>query len=65
MKVARSVLKVTALGLAIAAAACCVIAFWDKILAGVTTAKEKVQARRSHCADGCCADYEDYADWDE
>ena len=65
MKVVRSVLKITALGLAIAAAACCVVAFWDKITAGVTTAKAKVQSRRARCTDGCCADYEDYADWDE
>lgn len=62
MKVARFVLKVVALALTTAAAVCCVIAFWDKITLGVSNAKEKIQARR---AEGTCADYEDYADWDE
>ncbi len=65
MKVARFVLKVVALALATGAAVCCVIAFWDKITLGVSTAKDKIQARRAGCADDCGADYEDYADWDE
>ena len=34
MKVARFVLKIVGFSLAAAAAACCVIAYWDKITAG-------------------------------
>lgn len=60
MKVARFVLKIVALCLALAAAACCVIAYWDKLMEGVCLVKEKL---------GCpCrpSEYDDYADdWDE
>lgn len=66
MKVARFVLKVVALALTTAAAVCCVIAFWDKIMEGVGTVANKLRDRCQY-AEGCCvadAD-EDYSDWDE
>ncbi len=59
MKVARFVLKIVAAALAVSAAVCCVIAFWDKIEAACGCAKEKL------CKSGCCgSEYDDYADWD-
>lgn len=60
MKVARFVLKVVAAALALAAVACCVIAFWDKIAAAFGCVKEKL------CKPGCCcgSEYDDYVDWD-
>ena len=57
MKVARFVLKIVSLCLAIAALACCVIAYWDKITAAVQFVGGKLN-RRS-------AEADDYADWDE
>lgn len=66
MKVARFVLKVVALALATAAAVCCVIAFWDKIMEGVGTAANKLSSRRHYVDDYCIADDDDdYSDWDE
>lgn len=66
MKVARFVLKVVALALTTAAAVCCVIAFWDKIMECVGTVANKLRTHRQY-AEGCCiADGdEDYSDWDE
>jgi len=61
MKVARFVLKIVGFSLAAAAAACCVIAYWDKITAGFRAVGEKMGC-------SCCAhpaEYDDYADWDE
>ncbi|MGN0968147.1 MAG: hypothetical protein ACI4O3_02665 [Oscillospiraceae bacterium] len=61
MKVARFVLKIVAAALAVAAAVCCVIAFWDKIEAACGCVKEKL------CKSGCCrcgSEYDDYVDWD-
>lgn len=55
-KVVRFVLKIVAIGLTVAAAACCVIAYWDKIV-------DAVEAVRSKC--GKKGEYADYADWDE
>lgn len=61
MKVARFVLKIVAAALVVAAAVCCVIAFWDKIEAAVGCVKAKL------CKSGCCIDseFDDYVDWDE
>lgn len=61
MKAARFVLKIVAAALALAAAACCVIAFWDKIEAAFNCVKSKV------CSLKCCGgtEYDDYVDWDE
>lgn len=57
MKVVRFVLKIVSLCLATAAIACCVIAYWDKIMDAARFLGSKL---------GCCrTEYDDYADWDE
>ena len=60
MKVARFVLKIVSLCLAAAALACCIIAYWDKIMDAVRFVGAK-------CGCKACrpAEYDDYADWDE
>ena len=58
MKVASCVLKIVAAILALAAAVCCVIAFWDKIEAAFDCVKAKL------CKKGLCTcESEDYVDW--
>jgi len=59
MKAARFILKLFAILLAVGAAACCVIAYWDKIVDGCTALKSKL------CP--CCRDdeFDDYADWED
>ena len=59
MKVARFVLKIVALSLAVAAAVCWVIAYWDKINACICAVSERLGMK---CRG---AEYDDYADWDE
>ena len=63
MKVARFVLKIVGLSLALAAAICCVVAYWDKITSAVCGLKDKVADKGA----GCChpSEFDDYADWDE
>lgn len=60
MKAARFVLKIVAAVLALAAAACCVIAFWDKIEAAIGCVKGKL-CKSERCGD---SEYDDYVDWD-
>lgn len=55
-KVAHFVLKIVAIGLTVAAVACCVVAYWDKIV-------DTVEAVRCKCREK--GEYADYADWDE
>ncbi len=59
MKVANSVWKIVAAVLAVAAAVCCVIAFWDKIEAAFGCVKTKLG---KCCCDSECDDY--VVDWD-
>lgn len=59
MKVARFVLKIVAICLTVAAAVCCVIAYWDKIMECVQAVGEKLGCK------SCPSEYDDYADWDE
>ena len=54
MKVARFVLKIVSLCLAAAALACCVIAYWDKIVAGIRYVGAKCGCK--HCRP---AEYDD------
>lgn len=63
MKVARFILKIVAVSLAVMAAACCVIAYWDKITEFFGCCRDKL-AEKKLC---CChhSEYDDYADWDE
>ncbi len=59
MKAARFILKVVTACLAVAAVACCVVAYWDKIV-------DAVEAIKSKCCPKCrSAEYADYADWEE
>ena len=60
MKATRWILKVITAVLALAAVVCCVIAFWDKIEAGICCVKEKLFG----CTCGC-SEYDDYMDWDD
>ena len=46
--------------LALAAAVCCAIAFWDKI--GEACGCVGGKLRKSHCGN---SEYDDYVDWDE
>ena len=62
MKVARLVLKIIALSLTAAAAVCAVIAYWDKITAVLSCARDKLAEKKACC---CHSEYDDYADWDE
>ncbi len=62
MKTARFVLKIVGFCLAAAAAACCIIAYWDKLVEAVQTVGAKLGCPR--CA-AKAAEYDDYADWDE
>lgn len=62
MKVARFVLKIVGACLAVAAAACCIIAYWDKIVEGV----ERIGCKLG--LSSCRSDYadlDDYADWED
>ena len=59
MKTARFVLKIVAASLAVAAAVCCVIAYWDKIVDAAECVKAKVSKK---CRP---AEYADYADCEE
>lgn len=62
MKIARFVLKILALSFAVAATACAIIAYWDKIADCLGCVKGKLEEKR------CChrpSEYDDYADWDE
>ncbi|MDD5937916.1 MAG: hypothetical protein PUC36_02735 [Clostridiales bacterium] len=60
MKIARFVLKIVGACLAVAAAVCCVIAYWDKITEAFRTVGSRLGCK-------CCrpSEYDDYADWDE
>ncbi len=50
MKVARFVLKIVGWSLALAAAICCVVAYWDKLTSVVSGLKDKVSKRASAAA---------------
>ena len=61
-KVVQFVLKLVAVCAIVAAAACCVIAYWDKITAVLSCARDKLAEKKAYC---CHSEYDDYADWDE
>lgn len=63
MKVARFVLKIVGWSLAVAAAACCIVAYWDKITSGLSCLKERVSEKGACCCHN--PEFDDYADWDE
>ena len=53
MKIARFVLKIVALSLAVAAIVCAVVAYWDKLAQLCGCAKGKLNA-------ACTSEYDDY-----
>jgi hypothetical protein len=59
MKMARFVLKIVAASLAAAAAVCCVIAYWDKLMGLCSGAKAAVAKKSPKFRP---AEYDDYAD---
>ena len=61
MKIARFVLKLVAISLTAAAAVCCVIAYWDKISAGIRAIGKKLGIE-FECQK---LEYDDCADWEE
>lgn len=61
MKTARFVLKFVALGLVIGAAACAVIAYWDRISECVYSIADRIEEKR---AVSRCAECDDYDDWE-
>ncbi len=64
MKIARLVLKIVAASLALAAAVCAVIAFWDKILEAGRELHSFLSEKRANCPFCRPAEYEDFADLD-
>lgn len=64
MKVARFVLKIVALSLAVGATACAIIAYWDKIMDCFYNVADKLEEKRANCCFGH-SEYDDYDDgWD-
>ena len=59
MKVARFVLKIVAASLAVAAAVCCIIAYWDKLMGVCSCARAAAEKRALRNRP---AEYDDYAD---
>ncbi len=62
MKIARFVLKIVGFCLTLAAAACCVIAYWDKITEVVYRVGNKLGLSNRYSD---YADFDDYADWED
>jgi len=62
MKAARFILKIVAICLSAAAAACCIIAYWDKICNLCRALGDKfgieVEVNRDD-------EFDDYADWED
>lgn len=63
MKLARFILKIIALSLSVVAAACCIVAYWDKITALAGGVSEKLAEKKATLCRP--SEYDDYADWDE
>ena len=64
MKIARFVLKIVAASLAVAALACAIVAYWDKIMELFCCAKSKGTAKAKSCGCNYPSEYDDYADWE-
>ncbi len=62
MKVARFVMKCVAFGLVVGAAACAVIAYWDKIVDWFYNLADKVEEKKADCCHA--SEYDDYDDWE-
>ena len=62
MKVARFVLKIVAVCMAVAAVVCAVVAYWDKIMDLFYTAADKMEEKKADCR--FASEYDDYEDCD-
>ena len=60
MKVARFVLKIVAMSMIVAAAACAVAAYWDKIVDAFYTVADKIEEKKAECR--FASEYDDYED---
>lgn len=58
MKSVGFILKLVAAALALGAAVCCVIAFWDNL-------RDLISSVKSALPKGCCLRKAEYIDWDE
>lgn len=60
MKVARFVLKIVAVAMVVAAAACAVVAYWDKIVDAFYAVADKIEEKKAECR--FASEYDDYED---
>lgn len=65
MKAARFIMKCVAFGLVVGAAACAIIAYWDKITDLFYNLADKVEEKRAACKCADCDDYEAYDEFDD
>lgn len=61
MKAARCILKIVALAMVVAAAACAVAAYWDKIVDVFYTIADKIEEKKADCR--FASEYDDYDDF--
>ena len=59
MKVARFVLKIIALSLAVATLACAIVAYWDKLVELTQAVIDKIDEKKASL---CPSEYDDYAE---
>ena len=62
MKAARSILKITAVLMVVAAAVCAVVAYWDKIVDVFYAIGDKLEEKKANCC--FASEYDDYEDLD-
>lgn len=60
MKIARFVLKIVAVAMVVAAAACAVVAYWDKIVDAFYAVADKIEEKKAECR--FASEYDDYED---
>lgn len=60
MKIARFVLKIVAVAMVVAAAACAVVAYWDKIVDAFYAVADKIAEKKAECR--FSSEYDDYED---
>lgn len=60
MKIARFVLKIVAVAMVVAAAACAVVAYWDKIVDAFYAVADKIEEKKAECR--FPSEYDDYED---
>lgn len=60
MKVARFVLKIVAAAMVVAAAACAVVAYWDKIVDLFYAVTDRIEEKKADCR--FASEYDDFDD---